>query len=829
MSRWDAPQIAFEKSVMSRLVPLSLDQRNEMQLLINQGIDPLEARALVVGYVAKSGNFEEAKHPRDHGKFSESSGGAAEPKGAMQSKPFREAKRQERNAQDALGRAKSARANGDNARAAQHDAEFKQHMEASHAAMQEHRATQATAPKAEAQKPAAITVDPSRPSHLSQAHFDNAERSLARSASHQQKAKDAKEAGDDALATTHLQLAAQANANARGELTKEHNDHARLNQSREAEGKEGYFHDDARHAKLSEQHENNRAAIAAAKPQAAKDKSQAAAGHAERAEHALGASRAAAQSGDKDVANQKLSEARRETTQAQNKMPRGNDGTSAEQNAQLGMKTRIARSRSETKEGVDKKPLERAERQGARAVAHDKASEKYAKEGHTERASHHAREAASARHEAHASLGGFVESLNQAANYSLKKSIDARADAYLSAFAAPVSKADANELAYMQQALSLQSPAVASTPDDVGITPAGRSALNGHRLVQGMDMNMLTDGMTPDIARARASRTLLERPGHFDAVGATPDVLPQSGIMLDLGSGQSRALGHLGIDLHPYDYGTVLWDLDLGIPFPDGCARAVRMTHSLHPMLDAYGEARSPVPILLEIQRVLQVGGYFYYEGPEPLFEEGDMWPLPGLALMANDRGVGEGAPCRQSFVRTPLRVPDFPGADARYQAAPEMPVDAAMAMLALNASPAQVAMANLVQKAESFVPIVKADSAKQICYGEVLNPLTVDAQNDWLTAEDIENAAHDYMMKSRVIHSEHGDPIGASVVESFIAPQDLSFDGPTGPVNVPKGSWLVGVKVTDPKEWEALKSGDYSGFSIGGYGMREEAMPGAA
>lgn len=122
----------------------------------------------------------------------------------------------------------------------------------------------------------------------------------------------------------------------------------------------------------------------------------------------------------------------------------------------------------------------------------------------------------------------------------------------------------------------------------------------------------------------------------------------------------------------------------------------------------------------------------------------------------------------------------------------------------------------------ERRVPIIKRDLAKQIAYCVVLEPDMVDSQEDVMSADDIEKTAHAYLVKSRVIGASHEKPIDAVPVESYIAPQDLSFDNAVyGPQVVKKGSWVLGIKVEDPDEWQKVVNGEYTGVSVAGYGNR--------
>lgn len=134
-----------------------------------------------------------------------------------------------------------------------------------------------------------------------------------------------------------------------------------------------------------------------------------------------------------------------------------------------------------------------------------------------------------------------------------------------------------------------------------------------------------------------------------------------------------------------------------------------------------------------------------------------------------------------------------------------------------------EMALKALGAEIERTIPIFKADKTKQIVYGVVLEPDTVDAQEDVMLAEDIEEAAHKYLAESRTVGSRHAKPIKAVPVESYIAPVDFHGEGQYGNQIVKKGSWVLGVKVLDAREWAKVESGEYTGFSVGGVGEREQ------
>jgi SAM-dependent methyltransferase len=121
--------------------------------------------------------------------------------------------------------------------------------------------------------------------------------------------------------------------------------------------------------------------------------------------------------------------------------------------------------------------------------------------------------------------------------------------------------------------------------------------------------------------------------------------------------------------------------------------------------------------------------------------------------------------------------------------------------------------------------PIFKADGEKQIVYGVVLAPNETDLQEDWMRPEEIEKTAHFFMMNGQTIGREHQEKAAKVVpVESYIAPVDFPCEGQYGDQMVKKGSWVLGVKVMDPEDWEKVKSGEYTGFSVGGWGQRTDS-----
>jgi broad specificity phosphatase PhoE len=131
----------------------------------------------------------------------------------------------------------------------------------------------------------------------------------------------------------------------------------------------------------------------------------------------------------------------------------------------------------------------------------------------------------------------------------------------------------------------------------------------------------------------------------------------------------------------------------------------------------------------------------------------------------------------------------------------------------------------------EPTLQIHKADRQKQIVYGVVLEPNVLDTQSDFMRSEDVEKTAHGYLKKairgkSNVSKLQHRTQAffknkpGLTPVESFIAPCDFTYDGSSEAVK--KGSWVLGLHVEDPQTWQDVMNGKYTGFSIGGSGIRQ-------
>lgn len=122
-------------------------------------------------------------------------------------------------------------------------------------------------------------------------------------------------------------------------------------------------------------------------------------------------------------------------------------------------------------------------------------------------------------------------------------------------------------------------------------------------------------------------------------------------------------------------------------------------------------------------------------------------------------------------------------------------------------------------------VEIEKADEEQQMVWGwayvcqDDAGQQVVDHSGDVVLIEDIQKAAEEFMLSSRVGGVMHKDQAGF-VAQSIVVTDDLARE--LGFATRKRG-WLIGFKVTDPDTWEGVKSGKFKSFSIGGTANPEE------
>jgi DNA adenine methylase len=145
-------------------------------------------------------------------------------------------------------------------------------------------------------------------------------------------------------------------------------------------------------------------------------------------------------------------------------------------------------------------------------------------------------------------------------------------------------------------------------------------------------------------------------------------------------------------------------------------------------------------------------------------------------------------------------------------------PAGKAESMQAERAEPVEAADAATFAKSIPLIKGVDPDDERYVL-GVVLEPEVVDAQGDIYSPEEIRQAAHRFMEEFGGLGLMHRMRVNGQVkvLESYVAPVDFAV----GEVSVHKGTWLLAVRILSDALWEQVKSGELTGFSIGGSARR--------
>jgi hypothetical protein len=185
-----------------------------------------------------------------------------------------------------------------------------------------------------------------------------------------------------------------------------------------------------------------------------------------------------------------------------------------------------------------------------------------------------------------------------------------------------------------------------------------------------------------------------------------------------------------------------------------------------------------------------------------------------GLPVVALSKSVLEMYPSAIAWVPHPSAVLKYPTLAAEVR----RKLQKVLTCKACSGTPSMSVADASAAGASHTVRIVKQDE-RRITYGVVLEPGIEDAQGDVVTAEEIEKAAHGWMLNSREFEEQHDAPSDSRVLESSLAPVDYDVNGE----HVKKGSWIVTSQHSE-EIWAKVKSGEINGYSIRGYGQRKPA-----
>ena len=123
-----------------------------------------------------------------------------------------------------------------------------------------------------------------------------------------------------------------------------------------------------------------------------------------------------------------------------------------------------------------------------------------------------------------------------------------------------------------------------------------------------------------------------------------------------------------------------------------------------------------------------------------------------------------------------------------------------------------------------SETPLVmkKVDLEERRILGVVLEPEVYDLHKDIYSAEDVELACkcfEEHCMQPNLQHMVNLQNGAVTIEKSFIQPVDCQI----GEQVVKAGSWLQQWKINDDDLWEAVKNGDFTGFSVGCLAVYED------
>lgn len=130
-----------------------------------------------------------------------------------------------------------------------------------------------------------------------------------------------------------------------------------------------------------------------------------------------------------------------------------------------------------------------------------------------------------------------------------------------------------------------------------------------------------------------------------------------------------------------------------------------------------------------------------------------------------------------------------------------------------------------LAKEEEDKVQVFLESNEKHMCYGAALIPDKDIYRNNGeqefyisFTKESIEKMSQDFMKEYRQheVKTDHEDVANeVCVVESWLVEDSYKDKANALGINVPEGTWMVGMKVNNIETWERVKSGELKGFSV--------------
>jgi len=136
----------------------------------------------------------------------------------------------------------------------------------------------------------------------------------------------------------------------------------------------------------------------------------------------------------------------------------------------------------------------------------------------------------------------------------------------------------------------------------------------------------------------------------------------------------------------------------------------------------------------------------------------------------------------------------------------------------------------NFIHLSKHEVELKEVDTEKKILMGAALvpdkqiyrvNEKTKEEYYIYFSADTVRKASELFLMNSNQNNAtyEHDKKLkGMSVVESWIIEDDKHDKSVKYGFSLPKGTWMISMKVNNDEVWKDVKEGKVKGFSIEGY-----------
>jgi hypothetical protein len=136
----------------------------------------------------------------------------------------------------------------------------------------------------------------------------------------------------------------------------------------------------------------------------------------------------------------------------------------------------------------------------------------------------------------------------------------------------------------------------------------------------------------------------------------------------------------------------------------------------------------------------------------------------------------------------------------------------------------------NFIHLSKHEVELKEVDTEKKILMGAALvpdkqiyrvNEKTKEEYYIYFSADTVRQASELFLMNSNQNNAtyEHDKKLkGMSVVESWIIEDEKQDKSAKYGFSLPKGTWMISMKVNNDEVWKDVKEGKVKGFSIEGY-----------